>query len=189
VTDLAGFLALAILVIVTPGPDTALTIRNTLAGGRSAGVAAASGVALGQVCSSLATLKIAGAAYLVLLGCQSLWSALHSWPRRHTVRAAGADPAASFRQGIVSNLANPKMAVFFPSLLPQFVVPGPPTPFLPLIALGLTFALMTLLWLTAYVFAVARAGDPLKRGRIRRAFEAATGLVLVAFGLRVAASR
>jgi len=176
VTDLAGFAFLAIVVIVTPGPDTALTIRNTLIGGRPAGIATAVGVALGQATWSLATsigvaallvaaepafaaLKLAGAAYLIYLGGQS--------------------------QGILSNLTNPKMAVFFPSLLPQFVAADAP-PFLPLLALGILFCVMTLTWLTGYAFAVARAGDVLRRSAIRRALEAITGVVLVAFGIRVA---
>jgi len=204
VTDLAGFVALAIVVIVTPGPDTALTIRNTLLGGRPAGVATAIGVALGQATWSIATsigvaallvaaepafaaLKLAGAAYLIYLGAQSLWSALRGRGAHPTLDRAGArlQTATALRQGIVSNLTNPKMAVFFPSLLPQFVAVDTP-PFVPLLALGLLFCLMTLAWLTAYAFAVARAGDVLRRSAVRRTIEAVTGLVLVAFGVRVA---
>jgi len=194
VTDVAGFVALAIVVIVTPGPDTALTIRNTLVGGRPAGIATAVGVALGQATWSLATsvgvsallvaaepafaaLKLAGAAYLIYLGAQSLWSAY---------RGRSAHPTA-LRQGVLSNLTNPKMAVFFPSLLPQFVAADAPA-FLPLLGLGIVFCLMTLSWLTGYAFAVARAGDVLRRSGIRRAIEAVTGVVLVAFGIRVAVS-
>jgi threonine/homoserine/homoserine lactone efflux protein len=77
------------------------------------------------------------------------------------------------------------MAVFFPSLLPQFVAADAPS-FLPLFALGIIFCLMTLTWLTGYAFAVARAGDVLRRSAIRRATLAVTGVVLVAFGIRVA---
>ncbi|HYV21192.1 MAG TPA: LysE family translocator [Candidatus Bathyarchaeia archaeon] len=203
-TDLAGFVALAIVVIVTPGPDTALTIRNTLVGGRPAGIATAVGVALGQATWSLATsvgvsallvaaepafaaLKLAGAAYLIYLGGQSLWSAYRGRPAHETVDAAfpRVRTTNALRQGVLSNLTNPKMAVFFPSLLPQFVS-GDAPPFLPLFALGILFCLMTLTWLTGYAFAVARAGDVLRRSALRRAIEAVTGVVLIAFGLRVA---
>jgi threonine/homoserine/homoserine lactone efflux protein len=206
VTDLAGFVALAIVVIVTPGPDTALTIRNTLVGGRPAGIATAVGVALGQATWSLATsvgvaallvaaepafvaLKLAGAAYLIYLGGQSLWSAFRGRPAAPTLdrTTSSGRPAVALRQGILSNLTNPKMAVFFPSLLPQFVAADAP-PFLPLLALGILFCFMTLTWLTGYAFAVARAGDVLRRNSIRRAIEAITGVVLVAFGARVAVS-
>jgi len=206
VTDLAGFVALAIVVIVTPGPDTALTIRNTLVGGRPAGIATAVGVALGQATWSLATsvgvsallvaaepafaaLKLAGAAYLIYLGAQSLWSAYRGRSVPETVDAGlpRVRTATALRQGILSNLTNPKMAVFFPSLLPQFVAADAPA-FLPLLGLGIVFCLMTLTWLTGYAFAVARAGDVLRRSGIRRAIEAVTGVVLVAFGIRVAVS-
>jgi threonine/homoserine/homoserine lactone efflux protein len=206
VTDLAGFLVLAIIVIVTPGPDTALTIRNTLLGGRASGIATALGVAFGQATWSVATsagvvalliaaepafvaLKLAGAAYLAFLGAQALWAALRPGRTRqdaaavhHSVRL---QPASALRQGVVSNLTNPKMAVFFPSLLPQFVSPGA-TSFVALLALGLIFCLMTLSWLTLYAFVVARAGDVLRRTRVRRIVEGITGAVLVAFGIRVA---
>ena len=204
-TDLAGFVALAIVVIVTPGPDTALTIRNTLVGGRSSGIATAVGIALGQATWSLATsvgvaallvaaepafaaLKLAGAAYLIYLGAQSLWSAFRGRRAHPSVDHPGPRVPAttSLRQGILSNLTNPKMAVFFPSLLPQFVARDAP-PFLALLALGIVFCLMTLTWLTGYAFAVARAGDLLRRSPVRRAIEAVTGVVLVAFGIRVAA--
>jgi len=204
VTDLVGFVALAIVVIVTPGPDTALTIRNTLVGGRPAGVATAAGVALGQATWSLATsigvaallvaaepafaaLKLAGAAYLIYLGAMSLWSAFRGRPAHLTAgrTVARVSTGTALRQGVLSNLTNPKMAVFFPSLLPQFVAADAP-PFLALLALGVLFCLMTLTWLTGYAFAVARAGDVLRRSAVRHAIEAVTGVVLVAFGIRVA---
>ena len=202
-TDLLGFVALAIVVIVTPGPDTALTIRNTLVGGRTSGIGTAVGVALGQATWSVATslgvtallvaaepafaaLKLAGAAYLIYLGAQSLWSAFRGRPAHPNVDSvARVRSATALRQGIVSNLTNPKMAVFFPSLLPQFVAAESP-PFLVLLALGILFCSMTLVWLTGYAFAVARAGDVLRRTAVRRAIEAITGVVLVAFGIRVA---
>jgi threonine/homoserine/homoserine lactone efflux protein len=207
VTDLAGFLVLSIVVIVTPGPDTALTIRNTLLGGRASGIATAAGVAFGQATWSVATsagvvallvaaepaflaLKLAGAAYLVFLGAQALWTALRPSRTRQTAAATPhpgrlRPPASALRQGVVSNLTNPKMAVFFPSLLPQFVSPGA-TSFVALLALGLIFCLMTLSWLTLYAFVVARAGDVLRRAGVRRIIEGVTGAVLVAFGIRVA---
>ena len=97
--------------------------------------------------------------------------------------------AAAYGQGLLSNLGNPKMAAFFTSLLPQFAPGGGDASFLGLLALGLLFCAMTLLWLSAYAVAVARAGDVLRRTGIRRALDAVTGAVLVAFGLRLATER
>jgi threonine/homoserine/homoserine lactone efflux protein len=207
--ELAGFVGVAALVIVTPGQDTALTIRNTLLGGRRGGILTALGVSAGQACWTVAAsagvaallvasepvfhaVKLAGAAYLVLLGAQALRDAVRPRAWRATAGAAASQrrdrPGVAFRKGLLSNLGNPKMAVFFTSLLPQFA-PGGETSFVALLALGLLFCLMTLVWLTGYAIAVAKAGDILRRPPVRRAIDAVTGAVLVAFGLRVATER
>jgi threonine/homoserine/homoserine lactone efflux protein len=201
--QLAAFVGVSIVVIATPGQDTALTIRNTLLGARRSGVFTAAGVSAGQACWTLAAsaglsallsasepaflaLRLAGAAYLVFLGLQALVGALRGREARLPggVGAPRLAPARAFRQGLVSNLGNPKMAVFFVSLLPQFG-----HSFVALAALGLLFCALTFTWLTAYATAVGRAGDFLRRPRIRRALEAVTGAVLVALGLRLAAEQ
>ena len=199
VAALGAFLAVSAVMIVTPGPDTALTIRNTLMGGRRAGIFSAIGVSAGQALWTLATatgiaallaasepaflaVKVAGSAYLIWLGLQALVAAVSGRPRHAaTVERRRLAAPRALRQGLLNNLGNPKMAAFFPSLLPQFA-----HSFSALLALGLVFSAMTLVWLTGYAFAVARAGDFLGRSRIRRAIEAATGAILVALGLRVA---
>jgi threonine/homoserine/homoserine lactone efflux protein len=194
-----AFLGVSAIVIVTPGQDTALTIRNTLLGGRRSGLLTAFGVAGGQAIWALATsagvaavlqasepafvaVKLAGAAYLVYLGLQTLVPALR--PRGD--EAATSPRGRSLRQGIVSNLGNPKMAIFFTSLLPQFATRPS---FGALLLLGLVFSSLTLVWLTIYAFAVAKAGDFLRRSRVRRAIDGLTGVVLVALGLRLAAEQ
>lgn len=206
-TDLAAFLAVSALVIVTPGQDTLLTIRNTLLGGRTEGAFTALGVASGQACWTLAAsvgvvallaasepvfmaLRLAGAVYLIYLGLHSLLGALR---RVDTPNAAGVPerrprPATAFRQGLVSNLGNPKMGVFFTSLLPQFAARGDSS-FAPLLALGLVFCVLTLVWLTCYAAVIARAGDALRRHGVRRALDALMGGVVVVFGARLAAER
>ena len=206
-SQLVAFLGVAVLVIVTPGPDTALTIRNTLLGGRPAGIATALGVVSGQAVWALATsvglvalllasepafaaVRIAGAAYLIYLGLQALVAAFRPGGNGRVVAEPSRDlpTRTAVRQGLISNLGNPKMAAFFPSLLPQFVPAGDPT-FLPLLLLGLVFCSLTFVWLSAYAVVVARAGDLLRRSRVRRAMEAVTGAVLVALGLRLAAEQ
>ena len=205
-SQLLAFLAVSAIVIVTPGPDTALTIRNTLIGGRRAGVFTAFGVSGGQATWTLATaagiaallaasepaflaVRLLGSAYLVWLGAQALVGALRraSGGRRERPRGSGLRSAVALRQGILSNLGNPKMAAFFPSLLPQFAPQE--HAFAALLGLGLVFSLMTLAWLSAYALVVARAGDVLRRPVIRRVIEAVTGAVLVALGLRLATER
>ena len=100
-------------------------------------------------------------------------------------RNIGLAPVIALRQGAISNLGNPKMVVFFSSLLPQFVTPGTPT-FAAMLSLGLVFVAMTFVWLCVYAAVVARAGHFLDRPRIRRAFDATMGAILVAFGARLA---
>jgi threonine/homoserine/homoserine lactone efflux protein len=200
--SLPAFLVVALVVIVTPGPDTALTIRNTLFGGRRSGVFTAVGVAAGQATWTVATsagiaallvasepvfraVKYAGAIYLAYLGLQALRAAA----RGETAEAADVAPALSplvaLRQGLISNLTNPKMIAFFPALLPQFAPHGQGT-FAVLFILGLLFSTMTLVWLSAYAFAVAKAGDFVRRRLVRRSLKALTGVVLIGLGLRLA---
>ena len=202
---LLAFLAISIAVIVTPGQDTALTIRSTLRGGRRAGLQTALGVVSGQLTWTLAAgagiatlvlafepaftaLKLAGAAYLVYLGLRSLMDAVvRRRPAALDERSPSLSGRSAYRQGLVSNLSNPKIAVFFTSLLPQFVVAGEAS-FWRLAPLGAVFAAMTLVWLSGYVLAVARAGDLLRRPASRRVVDGVTGAVLVALGGRLAAA-
>ena len=200
--ELAAFVGISALVIVTPGPDTALTIRNALLGGRAAGVFTALGVTAGQATWTLATsigvgallvasapaflaLKLAGSAYLVFLGLQAMWRALRRTDGNGSLcTSRRITRATALRQGLLSNLGNPKMLAFFTSLLPQFASSVPS-----LAALGFAFCAMTMLWLTGYACAVARAGRFLRSGRLRRALDGLTGTVLVGLGLRLAVER
>jgi len=195
---LLSFFGVSALVIVTPGQDTALTIRNTLRGGRRGGVFTALGVSTAQCVWAVATsaglaallvasepvfvaLRWFGAAYLILLGLQSLARAIRDAAAAHERSRRS---RSAYRQGLLSNLGNPKMAIFFSSLLPQFA-----HSFAGLLVLGVVFAGMTLAWLSGYAFAVAKAGDVLQRPAVRRAVDAVVGTVLVAFGARLAAER
>jgi len=203
-----GFLAVATVVIVTPGQDTALTIRNTLLGGRRAGIGTALGVATGQSIWTIATslgltalllasgpafelVRWLGVAYLVYLGIVSLRSAIRpgsATPTTAPVTGPTLDRRRAWRQGLLSSLGNPKLAVFFSSLLPPFVPVGAVA--LPaMLALGAAFVAMTLAWLSGYAIVIARLGDRMRAGRIRRASDAVTGAVLVVLGGRLALER
>jgi threonine/homoserine/homoserine lactone efflux protein len=181
-----GFLAVVVVVIVAPGPDFALTVKNTVRGG---GVATALGVVTGQVMWVGATavgvaallaashpafvaLRLVGAAYLVWLGLATLLTRGGHRPRL--------EAGSPYRQGLLSNLANPKMPVFFLSLLPQFG-----GSFLALTAHGLVFATLTLCWLTL----VSRGAGMLLVPRVRRIVDVVSGVVLVALGIRLATER
>ena len=196
--NLLLFAGVSLVVIATPGPDTALTIRNALIG-RRAGVLTASGVASGQLVWALLTafgvasvlaehqnvllvLRIAGGAYLVYLGIHALWGSWRSSTAPPPLPRTGG--RRGYAQGLVSNLANPKMAVFFLSLMPQFA--GPDASFPALAGLGLLFVVMTLLWLSIYALLVDRARKVLQRNVFRRWMDRLTGVVLVGLGVRLA---
>jgi RhtB (resistance to homoserine/threonine) family protein len=206
--SLWAFLLISIFVLVTPGPDTAVTIRNTLLGGRIAGVATAFGIALGQWIWALATsvglvaillasepifnaVRWAGAAYLIWLGVQTLRSAMTPAPgdAESPIQKLAERPrlsaSAGFRQGLLSDLGNPKMAVFFASVLPQFAPEGQGM-LSALVALGVMFSVMTLAWLTLYATVIASLGHAFRRSRIKRAIEGVMGAALVGFGVRIA---
>jgi RhtB (resistance to homoserine/threonine) family protein len=198
------FVGVAALVIVIPGPDTAVVTKNILVHGRrtalgtslgvSAGlsvwtVAAAVGVASVVRTSEVAftVLKLAGALYLIWLGVQALRAASQPEPGGSTSESGRRTMGAlgGFRQGFLSDLANPKIGIFFTSLLPQFVDRGHSV-LLPFLVLGAVFVLMTVLWLVAYCLVAARAAETLQRPRVKAAMDRITGSVLIALGLRLA---
>jgi threonine/homoserine/homoserine lactone efflux protein len=200
------FVGVAAFVILLPGPDTAIVTKNVLVHGRTAALGTSFGVCAGLSIWTLATacgvaslvrasavaftvLKLVGALYLVWLGIQ----ALRAGNRAAAGAPVGGDPAArtpmgargGFRQGLFSNLANPKIAVFFTSLLPQFVTPGHAI-LIPFLALGTVFVVMTLAWLCAYSLMAARAAQTLQRPRVKATLDRVTGCVLIAVGIRLA---
>lgn len=197
--EVLAFCGVALLLAMTPGPDMALVLRNSVRGGRAAGFRTMAGISVGLVGWALATalgiaavlaasatvftvLKIAGGAYLVFLGLQTLWALRQSGAAEHRVAAPAGSP---FRQGFVTNILNPKLAVFFTTLLPQFVSPDDPY-VAKSILLALLFTAIGLAWLTFYVLIV----DKVARSRaFRVGVEAVSGAVLVALGVRLALDR
>ena len=204
-----AFIGIAALLVITPGADMALVAKNGLAHGRRAALATALGVNLGGLIWTLAaafgmaafvrssatafnTLRIAGAVYLFYLGLQAIWRSRHRGERRDPAEPLREQVLRSgrvdFRQGVVSNLLNPKIAIFYTSLIPQFVAPGQSV-FARSLLLGGLFELMAIVWLCSYAYLVAKMGAVLRRPRVRRWLDRLTGTVLVAFGLRLASER
>jgi threonine/homoserine/homoserine lactone efflux protein len=200
---LLPFLALAVLLIVIPGPDTAMVTKNAIVGGRRAGVFAAVGVCVGLTIWTAAaalgiaallrasavaffTLKVVGAIYLTWIGIQMLRSRGLTAGEDHSPRVSSSLRAV--RQGVLSDLGNPKIAILFTSLLPQFIH-GHGSAFLPLLFMGLTFAALTLAWLAAYALVVGHASGVLRRPAVRKALDRFTGVVLIGFGVRLAFER
>lgn len=197
--DLPAFLLVALVVVLTPGPATALVIRNALHGGPRAAWATSAGNSTGIFAwaiasvlgisalvaaseTAFAALKVGGAIALVVIGVQALRRA-----RRGLAFEAAPVRAARnhYRQGLVTSFANPKLAVFFVALFPQFVPDGDPV--LPAtLSMAVIIVLMDLVWFTVLAVLVSRARRAIvERGWARR-MEAASGSVLMALGIRLA---
>jgi threonine/homoserine/homoserine lactone efflux protein len=193
-----AFMAVMAVFIVTPGPDTAITIRNALRGGRRAAALTAVGVGAGSSVWALAAaggvagllavsavaftvFKLAGGAYLLGLGLITL---LHA--RRPTASPPPTHGGSPFAQGLINNLLNPKAAALFLTVVPQFVQPGDSWP--RLVAMVLVFDVMVVGWLCLYGLAIVAARAHLG-DRLRRGMEAITGTVLVGLGVRLALER
>ncbi len=199
--NLLPFVAVAVLVILTPGPDMALMTRNALAGGRRAALFTGLGITVGLLIWTAASViglvavlaasavaftivKLAGAVYLVYLGVRTLLS-LHGASADDDAESAARAHGSPFRQGLFTNLLNPKIAVLFTSLIPQFVEPGPSATFQSLL-LASIFVSLGLVWLVTYALLATAFADALRRPTFKRALSAITGVVLIGLGVRLA---
>jgi threonine/homoserine/homoserine lactone efflux protein len=199
------FVGIAALLTITPGADMAMVSRSVLIGGRREAFAttlgilagclvwaivSAAGVAAVLAASKTAydALRLVGAAYLVWLGVQSLLAARRGDYRDAGEGRPGAGRSSAFRQGLLTNLFNPKIAIFYSTFLPQFIGPGDPALLLSILLAGVHIG-FGLIWLTGYAWLLDRAVTAFKSSRVRRALDALTGTVLVALGLRLAAER
>lgn len=199
-TNLMLFLAASLVVIVAPGPDNILVLTRGITLGRGAGLVSAAGASLGLVVHSFfaavglsallassavafAVVKYVGAAYLIYLGIKALLD------RDAFVFSDGAPVGlrSVFAQAMISNVANPKIAVFFLAFLPQFAEPGGGSVALRLLALGLTFALSTWVIFSAIALFSSVLGGWLRtRPSFANTLRWLTGSVLIGLGLRLA---
>jgi len=190
VTTLAAYTVAAVALILTPGPDTAFVLAQSVGGGRPAGVRAALGVAAGVLVhtvgavvglsvvfriSSLAytAVRIAGAAYLLYLGVTTLRG-------EGGIDVEGPTAEGSFRQGLVTNVLNPKVALFFLAFLPQF---GRGLELLPL---GGLYALLTAVYLGGLALASGTAREAVARPGVRTWLRRTAGGAMLALGASVA---
>ncbi|MGY1830082.1 LysE family translocator [Geodermatophilus sp. SYSU D01180] len=200
------FVVLAVVLVLVPGPDVAVVLRNTLGGGRVRGSWSAVGITVSNVlqgaaaATGLAALVVrveplfqairwAGVAYLTFLAVQAFRSAVRG--RYPDLGDGGPDTGRAaltgLRQGFLSNVTNPKVLAFYLAVLPQFLAPGTAVPVL--LAYALTHAAVGLVWLLLLVAGLSRARRVLARRPVRRALDAFTGCALLAFGARLAVSR
>ncbi|WP_079176612.1 LysE family translocator [Streptomyces sp. MUSC 14] len=212
-SELLGFVAASLVIIVVPGPDLTLLLATTARSGRRAGIATAAGIMLGHAILAAAavagltalltasevgytTVRIAGALYLIYLGVQSLTDFVrlrrssngdapahqHAQPTRPVT---GRIARVSFRQGLVSNLLNPKVAAFYLSLFPQFTLPNLTTTAAHAVLAGV-FWFLCLLWFVLVLGLLARVEVLLRRPRVRQGLAGVSGVSLIGLGAAMA---
>ncbi|MFG1647644.1 LysE family translocator [Amycolatopsis sp. NPDC049252] len=199
----ASFLLVVILGAMSPGPDFVVVTRSALTGGRRAGIAAGGGIALGVFAWVVAIafgvaavltasavaftiVKLVGAGYLVVLGIRA-WLAVRRGEYRDLEETRTAKPTgagAAFRQGLLTNLLNPKVAVYFLALLPQFLPADGATP--QTLELAAIATAGTVLWFVTLAVVVGALRRFFASGRVRRGLDAVMGTLLVTLGVRVA---
>ena len=201
-TTFLSFLAVATVVTFVPGPDTFVVLRTALADGPRAGTWAAAGSGVGNLvwgttsvlgvaallaasAGAFATLKLAGAAYLVFLGVQALRAAVRGDAlAAEGGRSAVVSPAAALRRSLASDLLNVKVGLFWTALVPQFVG-AESTPLLPA-AMVVTMGSLVFAGLAAYAHLAARLSRTLRRRGTARAVNGTVGAVLVTVGAQLA---
>ena len=201
------FLVTGILLNLMPGQDTMFIIGKTLSGGLRSGIAAALGICVGSVVHTLAAalglsailatsalafsvVKFVGAAYLIYLGTRLLLARVVQDAVAPSKSPASAAPRSAFRQGILTNLLNPKVALFFLAFLPQFIEPTSGTKTLAFLALGATFIATGSIWCLVLAVSAARLQSFLIRNpNLRTKIDRVVGSLFVLLGARLAWSQ
>ncbi|MFS0902350.1 LysE family translocator [Priestia aryabhattai] len=198
--DIFTFLVLTLFVIMSPGIDTALITKRTVADGQIGGYKMALGLASGSLVHTLAAafglsalllqsalafeiVKYAGALYLMYLGISAFLS-----KKSDTFSPAKEEKSketSAFRQGLVSNVLNPKVAVFFLTFLPQFVQTNQNVT-LQLLLMGITYTILAITWFFVFIFFINYLRKWLTTPSVQRFMDKATGVVLIGFGLKLA---
>jgi threonine/homoserine/homoserine lactone efflux protein len=197
-----AFLPIAALMTVTPGPGTAMIVRSALRGGVRTALATIAGNSAGvlawAVLSALgisalvaasevafAVLKVTGAAVLIYLGARSLLARRRGEPEPSGMTARSPSRHTAFRDGLATSLANPKLAVFFVALFPQFVAEGAPV-LPPALAMAGLIVLLDLAWYSTLAVLVDRSRRAFVESGLMRRLERLMGAVLIGLGVRVA---
>ena len=198
------FLIMCIFLIILPGPDTAIATRNTLTDGRTEGFKTIFGTCCALLFHTLAAvvglsaiivksaflfsvIKYVGAVYLVYLGIKTLW-ALRNKKAATTTEMTVKDKYESkscFKQGFLTNILNPKVAIFFLTFLPQFVDSGSNT-FIPFLIMGITYSVLTAIWFLFYIYLLNQISTFMKKPKTQTFIEGITGTILIGFGIKLA---
>ena len=205
IVNYGQFVVSAILLNLVPGSDTVYVLTRAIVGGRKKGVISALGISTGILVHTLLAafglsvilresalafniMKIAGAGYLVFLGIKAVVSKKPLFDS--DPESLDESPLKVYRQGVLTNVLNPKAALFFLALLPQFVSQSAGSSPLPFLALGLTFFTTSTIWSVVLAFAASFANALLRKNeRVQNGAGKATGIIYILLGLNVLRSK
>jgi RhtB (resistance to homoserine/threonine) family protein len=196
------FIIMSILLIILPGPDTAMITKNTLSHGKMGGMKTLFGSSCGLLIHTFAAVvglsaiivksalifsifKYVGAIYLIYLGIKSLWALRKKDGNNEVEVKSQYENKSVFKQGFLTNVLNPKVAVFFLTFLPQFVDAGSKT-LIPFLIMGITYTLLTAVWFLFYVFLLNKISSFMKKSKTQAIIEGITGTILIGFGIKLA---
>lgn len=200
--DFFTFLILSLFVVMSPGIDTALITKRTISDGRTDGYKMGLGITAGSLVHTFAAafglsailmqsaaafevIKYAGAVYLIYLGLSSFISLKRKKNSDIETEVKSDMKKSAFKQGLLSNVLNPKVAMFFLTFLPQFVKAGENAQ-QQLIIMGIIYTLLSIFWFFLYVYFINYMREWLMSPKVQRVMDKATGAVLIGFGLKLA---
>lgn len=200
--NLIFFTIACMLLIILPGPDTAIVTKNTIVSGQKGGFLTMVGSCVGLSVHTIATvaglsaiivqsafaftiIKYVGAAYLCYLGIKTLLNMRTKKVAIDDLSTIEVRGNSYFKQGLITNVTNPKVAVFFLTFLPQFLAEGS-EPFWPFLTMGIIYIVLTFVWFAFYVFLLNKIRNFMKKPATQAVVEMLTGGVLIGFGLKLA---
>lgn len=196
------FVLMSVCLIILPGPDTAIATKNTISSGKMGGVKTVFGTCTALLIHTLATViglsaiivksaflfsifKYGGAIYLIYLGIQAMRTMKKNDIPNDFITKNKYENTPFFRQGFLTNLLNPKVAVFFLTFLPQFVNPNQ-NPMTQFMIMGITYLILTALWFAFYILLLDKISIFMRKPTTQKYMQGFTGVILIGFGIKLA---
>ncbi len=200
-----AFIPVAAILTITPGSDTMLVVNNTLTRSTTDGLCTVAGINAGLLIHALASalglsmilmnsatafemVKLAGALYIIFLGVQSLRNSRKQEETKFSAEPCSKGISASIREGFLTNVLNPKVAVFYLALLPQFISPGESILRQSLLLMTIHFS-MGILWFSFITLTLGKMRHLISGGKFKKCLEALSGIVFIGLGLKMALAK
>jgi len=194
----------SIIFILTPGLDTIFVLNRTITQGKIAGIVSSAGIAIGvlfhtmlatlgisliiaQEPSLFTTIKLAGAGYLIFLGILSLKAPTKLLSENHVLPTSKEKPSRTFLLALMTNILNPKVAIFFIAFFPQFVIPGSTDTRVEFLTLGSIYAILSFIWLSCLsLFLMSLSNQMVQSPKVQFVIQKLSGVIFIGLGAKIA---